>query len=74
MNIKDRATLAHLTGKFPPELRDDPPKPPTDGEIKALAVKLTPEEMRRIMSGPYGVIFNQNVTAALQRLAQGKKS
>ena len=69
MNIKDRTIIGHLTGKLPPELRGEESEPSTDGEIKALLVKLTRSEMRHIVDGPNGREFNENSTAALQRLA-----
>jgi hypothetical protein len=70
MNIKDKAVLGHLIGKLPPEIRGKELEPPTDGEIKALLVKLTRSEMRHIVAGPNGEEFNKNSTAALQRLAK----
>jgi hypothetical protein len=70
MNAKDKSILGHLIGKLPPEIQGKELEPPTDGEIKALLVKLSPTEMRRIVAGPNGTEFNRNSTAALQRLAK----
>jgi hypothetical protein len=70
MNVKDKTILGFLTGKLSPELRGKESEPPTDGEIKALLVKLTRSEMRHIVAGPNGTEFNKNSTAALQRLAK----
>ena len=70
MNIKDKTILGFLTGKPSPELRGKEQATPDDGEIKALLVKLSPAEMRRIVAGPNGTEFNRNSTAALQRLAK----
>jgi hypothetical protein len=70
MNAKDKSILGYLVGKLPPELRGKEQETPDDGEIKALLVKLSPTEMRRIVGGPNGRKFNENSTAALQRLAK----
>ncbi len=70
MNAKDKSILGYLISKLPPEIRGTESEPPTDGEIKALLVKLTRSEMRRIVAGPNGSEFNRNSTAALQRLAK----
>jgi len=68
MNKQDRIVLAHLTERVTPDLQDDM-KAPTDFQIKALLIKMTAAEMKRIMDSPLRDKLVANSNAALQRLA-----